>query len=80
MVEGQKFGAGRMVSDPLFFLSLWQAGRKTYAMVSSRSRGHSLASDLVESNDGHEEIIKVGFLHLHCFSLLSPYRHRRGNG
>ena len=60
-----------MVSDPLFFLSLWQAGRKTYAMVSSRSSGHSLASELVESNDGHEEIIKVGFIHLHCFSLLS---------
>ncbi|XP_006217057.1 tuftelin isoform X1 [Vicugna pacos] len=36
-----------------------QAGRKTYAMVSGRSTGHSLASELVESNDGHEEIIKV---------------------
>ncbi|XP_007460342.1 PREDICTED: tuftelin isoform X2 [Lipotes vexillifer] len=35
------------------------AGRKTYAMVSGRSSGHSLASELVESNDGHEEIIKV---------------------
>ncbi|XP_006900153.1 PREDICTED: tuftelin isoform X2 [Elephantulus edwardii] len=35
------------------------AGRKTYAMVSSRSAGQSLASELVESNDGHEEIIKV---------------------
>uniref|UniRef100_A0A8B9W9F1 Tuftelin 1 n=1 Tax=Bos mutus grunniens TaxID=30521 RepID=A0A8B9W9F1_BOSMU len=35
------------------------AGRKTYAMVSSRSTSHSLASELVESNDGHEEIIKV---------------------
>uniref|UniRef100_A0A8D0IQR8 Tuftelin 1 n=1 Tax=Sus scrofa TaxID=9823 RepID=A0A8D0IQR8_PIG len=35
------------------------AGRKTYAMVSGRSTGHSLASELVESNDGHEEIIKV---------------------
>ncbi|KAM5161665.1 tuftelin isoform 1-T1 [Callospermophilus lateralis] len=34
-------------------------GRKTYAMVSGRSTGHSLASELVESNDGHEEIIKV---------------------
>ncbi|XP_055974513.1 tuftelin [Sorex fumeus] len=34
-------------------------GRKTYAMVSSLSAGHSLASELVESNDGHEEIIKV---------------------
>ncbi|XP_061039464.1 tuftelin isoform X5 [Eubalaena glacialis] len=35
------------------------AGRKTYAMVSGRSTGHPLASELVESNDGHEEIIKV---------------------
>ncbi|XP_027809571.2 tuftelin isoform X2 [Marmota flaviventris] len=34
-------------------------GRKTYAMVSGRSTGHSLASELVESSDGHEEIIKV---------------------
>nr|XP_044994185.1 tuftelin isoform X2 [Jaculus jaculus] len=34
-------------------------GRKTYAMVSGHSSGHSLASELVESNDGHEEIIKV---------------------
>lgn len=33
--------------------------KKTYAMVSSLSTGHSLASELVESNDGHEEIIKV---------------------
>uniref|UniRef100_A0A8C8YLB8 Tuftelin 1 n=1 Tax=Prolemur simus TaxID=1328070 RepID=A0A8C8YLB8_PROSS len=36
-----------------------EAGRKTYAMVSGCSTGHSLASELVESNDGHEEIIKV---------------------
>ncbi|XP_012588885.1 PREDICTED: tuftelin isoform X1 [Condylura cristata] len=36
-----------------------EAGRKTYAMVSGYSTGHSLASELVESNDGHEEIIKV---------------------
>ncbi|XP_032159542.1 tuftelin isoform X4 [Mustela erminea] len=36
-----------------------KAGRKTYAMVSGRSISHSLASELVESNDGHEEIIKV---------------------
>ncbi|XP_047421164.1 tuftelin isoform X2 [Sciurus carolinensis] len=36
-----------------------KAGRKTYAMVSGHSTGHSLASELVESNDGHEEIIKV---------------------
>ncbi|ERE90749.1 tuftelin [Cricetulus griseus] len=35
------------------------AGRNTYAMVSDRSSGHSLASELVESHDGHEEIIKV---------------------
>ncbi|XP_041511290.1 tuftelin-like isoform X1 [Microtus oregoni] len=35
------------------------AGRKTYAMVSDRSSGHALASELVESHDGHEEIIKV---------------------
>lgn len=36
-----------------------KAGRKTYAMVSGHSTGHSLASELVESTDGHEEIIKV---------------------
>ncbi|XP_021121607.1 tuftelin isoform X2 [Heterocephalus glaber] len=36
-----------------------QAGRKTHIMVSGRPAGHSLASELVESNDGHEEIIKV---------------------
>ncbi|XP_059232142.1 tuftelin isoform X6 [Mustela nigripes] len=36
-----------------------KAGRKTYAVVSGRSISHSLASELVESNDGHEEIIKV---------------------
>ncbi|XP_036198439.1 tuftelin isoform X5 [Myotis myotis] len=36
-----------------------KAGRKTYAMVSGHSPSHSLASELVESNDGHEEIIKV---------------------
>ncbi|KAG8520375.1 Tuftelin [Galemys pyrenaicus] len=36
-----------------------KAGRRTYAMVSGYSTGHSLASELVESNDGHEEIIKV---------------------
>ncbi|XP_006861486.1 PREDICTED: tuftelin isoform X2 [Chrysochloris asiatica] len=35
------------------------AGRKTYAMVSGWSTGQSLASELVESKDGHEEIIKV---------------------
>jgi|UniRef100_A0A8C0X2I1 chromosome segregation ATPase len=35
------------------------AGRKTYTMVSSRSPAHSLASELVESSDGHEEVIKV---------------------
>nr|XP_023417061.1 tuftelin isoform X4 [Cavia porcellus] len=36
-----------------------KAGRKTFAMVSGCSAGHSLASELVESIDGHEEIIKV---------------------
>lgn len=36
-----------------------KAGKKTYAMVSGHSSGHSLASELVESHDGHEEIIKV---------------------
>ncbi|XP_064444604.1 tuftelin isoform X3 [Mirounga angustirostris] len=36
-----------------------KAGRKTYAVVSGRSPSHSLASELVESSDGHEEIIKV---------------------
>ncbi|XP_006728461.1 tuftelin [Leptonychotes weddellii] len=36
-----------------------KAGRKTYAVVSGRSASHSLASELVESSDGHEEIIKV---------------------
>ncbi|XP_040317106.1 tuftelin isoform X10 [Herpailurus yagouaroundi] len=35
------------------------AGRRTFAMVSGRSTSHSLASELVKSNDGHEEIIKV---------------------
>ncbi|KAM9002403.1 tuftelin isoform X3 [Sarcophilus harrisii] len=32
---------------------------KSYTMVSGRSVSHSLSSELVESNDGHEEIIKV---------------------
>lgn len=36
-----------------------KAGRKTYAMMPGHSSGHSLASELVESHDGHEEIIKV---------------------
>ncbi|XP_029804804.1 tuftelin isoform X3 [Suricata suricatta] len=36
-----------------------QAGTRTFAMVSGRSTSHSLASELVESNDGHEEILKV---------------------
>ncbi|XP_029804802.1 tuftelin isoform X2 [Suricata suricatta] len=35
------------------------AGTRTFAMVSGRSTSHSLASELVESNDGHEEILKV---------------------
>lgn len=48
-----------MVCEPLFCLSSRQVGRKTYAIVSGRSTGHSLASELVESNDGHEEILKV---------------------
>lgn len=54
-----------------FSLSLWQAGRNTYAMVSDRSSGHSLASELVESHDGHEEIIKVSLVHFLLF-FLSP--------
>lgn len=55
-----------------FSLSLWQAGRKTYAVVSGHSSGHSLASELVESHDGHEEIIKVSSVHFpfsFCFFL-----------
>ncbi|XP_047703926.1 tuftelin isoform X3 [Prionailurus viverrinus] len=36
-----------------------KAGRRTFAMVSGRSTSRSLASELVKSNDGHEEIIKV---------------------
>lgn len=55
-----------------FSLSLRQAGRTTYAMVSDRSSGHSLASELVESHDGHEEIIKVSLVHSPFFFLLSP--------
>ncbi|XP_007485495.1 tuftelin isoform X1 [Monodelphis domestica] len=35
------------------------ATAKSYKMVSNRSGSHSIASELVESNDGHEEIIKV---------------------
>ncbi|XP_066218610.1 tuftelin isoform X2 [Saccopteryx leptura] len=35
------------------------AGGKSYAMVSGHSASHSLASELVEPNDVHEEIIKV---------------------
>lgn len=57
-----------MVSESL--LSLWQAGRKTYAMVSDRSPGPALASELVESHDGHEEIIKVSLVHVPFFFLL----------
>lgn len=49
-----------MTSEPLSLsLPLSQAGRKTYAVVSGCSTSHALASELVESNDGHEEIIKV---------------------
>ncbi|XP_043432258.1 tuftelin isoform X14 [Prionailurus bengalensis] len=36
-----------------------KAGRRTFAMVSGHSTSRSLASELVKSNDGHEEIIKV---------------------
>lgn len=63
-------GLSCVVCEPLFCLSSWQAGRKTYAMVSGLSTGHSLASELVESNDGHEEIIKVSLTHLSFISLF----------
>lgn len=43
-------------------------------MVSSCSTSHSLASELMESNDGHEEIIKVSLVHLHFFSLQACKR------
>ncbi|XP_059787255.1 tuftelin isoform X2 [Balaenoptera ricei] len=65
--EGQTAGSvdilrltlqGELTGDELERIAQ-KAGRKTYAMVSGRSAGHSLASELVESNDGHEEIIKV---------------------
>ncbi|XP_069900508.1 tuftelin isoform X2 [Globicephala melas] len=65
--EGQTAGSvdilrltlqGELTGDELERIAQ-KAGRKTYAMVSGRSSGHSLASELVESNDGHEEIIKV---------------------
>ncbi|GAB5575533.1 tuftelin isoform X5 [Prionailurus iriomotensis] len=36
-----------------------KAGRRTFAMVSGHSTSRSLASELVKSNDGHEEIIKA---------------------
>ncbi|KAF6076254.1 tuftelin 1 [Phyllostomus discolor] len=36
-----------------------EVGRKTCSVASGYSTSHSLASELVESNDGHEEIIKV---------------------
>ncbi|XP_035871863.1 tuftelin isoform X6 [Phyllostomus discolor] len=36
-----------------------KVGRKTCSVASGYSTSHSLASELVESNDGHEEIIKV---------------------
>ncbi|KAJ8796789.1 hypothetical protein J1605_002059 [Eschrichtius robustus] len=49
---------GELTGDELERIAQ-KAGRKTYAMVSGRSTGHSLASELVESNDGHEEIIKA---------------------
>ncbi|XP_004285262.1 tuftelin isoform X1 [Orcinus orca] len=65
--EGQTAGSvdilrltlqGELTGDELERIAQ-KAGRKTYAMVSGRSSGHSLASELVESTDGHEEIIKV---------------------
>ena len=59
-----------------FSLSLWQAGRKTYAMGSGHS-GHALASELVESHDGHEEIIKVSSVHFpfsFCFTPAGTQR------
>ncbi|XP_061039459.1 tuftelin isoform X1 [Eubalaena glacialis] len=65
--EGQTAGSvdilrltlqGELTGDELERIAQ-KAGRKTYAMVSGRSTGHPLASELVESNDGHEEIIKV---------------------
>nr|XP_058936754.1 tuftelin isoform X4 [Kogia breviceps] len=65
--EGQTAGSvdilrltlqGELTGDELERIAQ-KAGRKTYAMVSGHSTGHSLASELVESNDGHEEIIKV---------------------
>ncbi|XP_063579682.1 tuftelin isoform X5 [Pongo abelii] len=49
---------GELTGDELEHIAQ-KAGRKTYAMVSGHSAGHSLASELVESHDGHEEIIKV---------------------
>lgn len=61
-------------------LSLSQAGRKTYAMVSGCSASQSLASELVESNDGHEEIIKVSFIHLHLSPSLMPGGSKGGFG
>ncbi|XP_032481866.1 tuftelin isoform X2 [Phocoena sinus] len=65
--EGQAAGSvdvlrltlqGELTGDELERIAQ-KAGRKTYAMVSGHSSGHSLASELVESNDGREEIIKV---------------------
>ncbi|XP_038167298.1 tuftelin isoform X1 [Arvicola amphibius] len=65
--EGQTAGSvdvlrltlqGELTGDELEQIAQ-KAGRKTYAMVSDRSSGHALASELVESHDGHEEIIKV---------------------
>ncbi|XP_041493764.1 tuftelin isoform X1 [Microtus oregoni] len=65
--EGQTAGSvdvlrltlqGELTGDELEHIAQ-KAGRKTYAMVSDRSSGHALASELVESHDGHEEIIKV---------------------
>jgi hypothetical protein len=76
LVEGQEFWACWWFLSH-FSDSLWQAGRKTYTMVSSRSPAHSLASELVESSDGHEEVIKVSFVHL---SPPSPLLFIAGTG
>nr|XP_048283869.1 tuftelin isoform X1 [Myodes glareolus] len=65
--EGQTVGSvdvlrltlqGELTGEELEHIAQ-KAGRKTYAMVSDRSSGNALASELVESHDGHEEIIKV---------------------
>ncbi|XP_021503780.1 tuftelin isoform X1 [Meriones unguiculatus] len=49
---------GELTRDELEHIAQ-KADKKTYATLSDRSSSHSLASELVESCDGHEEIIKV---------------------